>query len=156
MNVDGKEYLTKEKFDALKFELDYLKNTKRKEIADNLEYAKSLGDLSENAEYHEARENQASTEERILAIENILNVAVIVTDYHGDTANIGSHVTIKKDGDKESKMYHIVGSEESDMKENKLSHRSPVGEAIVGKKKGDTFTIKTNSGTMVYSIIDIK
>ncbi len=156
MKEDGKEYLTKEKFEALKVELDTLKNVKRKEIADNLEYAKSLGDLSENAEYHEARENQASTEERILTIENILNSAVIVSDYHGDTANIGSTVTIKKDGEKDGKIYHIVGSEESNMKESKLSHRSPVGEAIVGKKKGDSFTIKTNSGTVVYTIVDIK
>lgn len=156
MKEDGKEYLTKEKFEALKVELDLLKNVKRKEIADNLEYAKSLGDLSENAEYHEARENQASTEERILAIENILNSAVIVSEYHGDTANIGSTVTIKKEGDKEGKIYHIVGSEESNLKESKLSHRSPVGEAIVGKKKGDTFSIKTNSGTAVYTIVGIK
>jgi transcription elongation factor GreA len=157
MNEAGKEYLTKEKFEALKVELDHLKNVKRKEIADNLEYAKSLGDLSENAEYHEARENQASTEERIVTIETILNSAVIVSDHHqGDTANIGSTVTIKKEGEKDNRMYHIVGSEESNIKENKLSHRSPVGEAIVGKKKGDSFSIKTNSGTTTYTIVDIK
>ncbi len=150
------EYLTKEKFEGLSKELDELKTTKRKEVADQLEYAKSLGDLSENAEYHEARDLQAQVEDRIMRLENILKNAKIVSSHSKDVVNIGSTVQVEKKGDKETKTYTIVSAEEANLSENKISAKSPFGESIMGKKKGETFDLHAPSGTITYKIIDIK
>ena len=153
---DQKEYLTQEKFNELKKELEYLKTTRRKEIAESLEYARSLGDLSENAEYQEARELQAATEDRIGQVESMLQSAKIVASKHSDIINLGSSIEIQKEGDKEKHIYQIVGSEEADMHERKISHLSPLGEAVIGMKKGDTFTFETPNGKMKYKIIAVK
>jgi len=109
MENENKEYLTKEKYDELEKELAFLTTTKRKEIADQLEFAKSLGDISENAEYHEAREQQALTEDRINKIENVLKNAEIVEYKKSDTVVIGSTVTVKKEGEREiENLYWLV------------------------------------------------
>ena len=147
--------LSQEKFDELKAELERLTTETRKEIAENLEYARSLGDLSENAEYQAARELQAATEERIRRLEHIIKSAVIVSEKKKDTVGFGSKVTIKKKGDKEEHEYTIVGSEEADMREHKISHISPLGAAMMGKKKGDTFTFSTPSGRQEYTVVAI-
>ncbi|PIT91088.1 transcription elongation factor GreA [Candidatus Kaiserbacteria bacterium CG10_big_fil_rev_8_21_14_0_10_49_17] len=149
-------YLTKEKFEELSKELEYLKTTKRKEIAENLEYARSLGDLSENAEYQEARDLQAATEERIKQLDAMLKNPKIVSHTKSDTVSLGSIVVIKKDGDDESHKYEIVGSEEANMKERKISHLSPLGEALMGKRKGEEFTFETPNGKQKYSIISVE
>jgi transcription elongation factor GreA len=150
------EYLTKEKFEELKKELNELKTVKRKEVAENLEYAKSLGDLSENAEYHEARDMQAAVEDRIGQLENLLQTAQIVTLHHSDVVGVGTTVTIQKDGQKENATYKIVGSEEADMSQKKLSVTSPLGEGLMGKKKGDVVQVTTPKGKTKYSIVAIK
>lgn len=154
--TDQNEFLTKEKFDELHEELDFLKTTRRKEIAENLEYARSLGDISENAEYHEARELQASTEDRITKLESILKTAKIVDHKSNDTVSLGSEVEIQKEGEKEKRKYQIVGSEEANMQERKISHISPLGEAMMGKKKGETFSFTTPNGKMNYKIVGLK
>lgn len=153
----GPEYLTQEKFDEFTKELEYLKHERRKEVAENLEYAKSLGDLSENAEYHEARDMQANIEDRIVKIESILKTAIIVPASH-DTASvtIGSMVTVEKSNDPAKKTYTLVGSEESDMSAGKISIKSPLGSALMGKKKKEEFTLKTPGGVATYKIVDIK
>lgn len=156
MDNKNQEYLTKEKYEELTKELDNLKKVKRKEVAESLEYAKSLGDLSENAEYQEAREWQANIEDRIAKLESILKSAEIVSNYHGETAGIGSTVTIQKQGETGNKIYKIVGSEEADMSAGKLSNKSPIGAAMMGKKKGQTFSCSTPSGAVSYKIIDVK
>lgn len=156
MDKNTQEYLTKEKYEELVKELDNLKKVKRKEVAESLEYAKSLGDLSENAEYQEAREWQANIEDRIAKLESILKSAEIISSYHGDTAGIGSTVTIQKQGETANKIYKIVGSEEADMSAGKLSNKSPIGSAIIGKKKGQTFSCGTPSGVVSYKIIEVK
>jgi len=158
--MDGdKEYLTKEKFEELTKELDYLKRIKRKEVAEHLEYARSLGDLSENAEYHEAREEQANLEDRILRLENLLKSAKIISSGGGAAAGgqvrIGSSVTVHKEKEKETDTYKIVGFEEADMSAGKISVRSPFGQSILGKKSGDVFSFKTPSGIVKYKIISI-
>jgi transcription elongation factor GreA len=153
---DQKEYLTKEKLEELKIELDNLKKVKRREVADMLEYAKSMGDLSENAEYQEAREKQAEVEERVSKLENILKNAVIMHAHHGGAISIGSTVVVKKLGDKETKTYQVVGSEEADILKGKISNNSPIGVAIMGKKKGDKFDITTPKGKVSYEIVEIK
>ncbi len=153
---DDKEYLTQEKHDEFKKELEYLKGDRRKEIADSLEYAKSLGDLSENAEYHEARDAQAVVEDRIVKLEALLKTALIVPSTHTkDIASVGSTVTVLKEGGSDSKTFVIVGTEESDTVNNKISVRSPLGGSVIGKKRGETFTVSTPKGDIKYKLIGI-
>jgi len=150
----NREYLTKQKHEELAAELKDLKNVKRKEIAQALDAARDLGDLSENAEYHEARAEQADIEDRIAKLEDILKNATVVEDRHTDHAMIGSTVTVaKKDGAK--KTFMIVGSAESDMAAGKISNRSPIGQAVLGKKKGETFHFNSPNGKMEYTVLDI-
>jgi transcription elongation factor GreA len=151
-----KEYLTQEKFNELQQELLELKTSKRKEVAEHLEHARSLGDLSENAEYHEAREEQAQIESRILQIESILKTAQIVKHTSGDTVEVGSQVTVQKAGDKGPIVFTLVGSEEADIASGKISHHSPLGSALFGKKKGETFKFESPKGVVSYTIISVK
>jgi transcription elongation factor GreA len=146
------EYLTKEKKAELENELKTLTSVRRKEIAEALEYAKSLGDLSENAEYHQAREDQAATEERISHIEQILKNAVVMDKHHAGSVEVGTTVIVMKKGDKEEKTFTLVGSEEADSLAGRISNESPLGQAILGKKAGDTVEVQTPKGTTHYSI----
>jgi transcription elongation factor GreA len=150
------EYLTLEKKTLLEDELQQLKSVRRKEIADALEYAKSLGDLSENAEYHQAREDQANCEDRISHIEQILKNAVIMeTGPAVGVVHVGSTVTVLKKGTKEEKTYAIVGSEEADSISGKISNESPLGQSLLGKKKGDKITVHAPKGVMEYSVVAV-
>lgn len=150
------EYITKEKKEQLEKEYAELCGPVRQGILSALEYAKSLGDLSENAEYHQAREEQGKLEERIAKIDAILKAAVIIEKHHSDTIELGSTAVIQKKGTKDTKKYTIVGSEEADMAQGRISNRSPLGEALVGKKKGDTASFKGPLGIMEYAIIDVE
>ena len=153
-----KDYLSQEKFEELEKELNYLKTIRRREIADSLEYARSVGDLSENAEYQEARDLQAATEERIKRLEDIVKRAEITTaDRKKNVIGFGSKVSIRKESGLngaalETHEYTIVGSQEADMREKKLWHISPLGAALMGKKKGDEFTFETPAGRQTYTI----
>jgi transcription elongation factor GreA len=151
-----KQYLTREKYDTLAKELDFLRTSRRKEVAENLEYAKKLGDLSENAEYHEARERQAEVEDRIRHLEGIMKDASIIEGKRGDTVSIGSSVSIMREGEKETHTYTIVSSEEADSVSGKLSNLSPLGSALVGKKTGDLVKVKTPKGMISYTISELK
>lgn len=153
---NNKEYLSKEKFKLLTAELEELKTVKRKQIAEELEFAKALGDLSENAEYHEAREAQASLEDRILQLESILANAEIVAAHHSDKVEVGAVVHVKKAGDKTARVYTIVGSEEADTAAGKISFKSPLGQALLGKKKGEEFKFKTPAGEVKYTVVSIE
>jgi transcription elongation factor GreA len=153
---EEKQYLTKEKLKEFIDELDFLKTTRRKEVAHDLEYAKALGDLAENAEYQEARELQANVEDRILKLEMIIKSAEIVSDRHGDVVGIGSTVVVQKADEKDNHKYKIVGSEEADMTHGKISNLSPIGSALIGKKKGEAFKVKTPKGEIQYKVIAIE
>lgn len=146
------EYLTLEKKEELEKELNHLKSVRRKEVADALLYAKSLGDLSENAEYQQAREDQANIEERIAHIETILKNAVIMDKHHAGHVEVGTTVTVVKKGEKEEKTYTLVGSEEADSFTGKISNESPLGKALLGKGKGDTVVVDAPKGKMEYTI----
>lgn len=153
---DTYAFLTQEKFDELKKELDHLKTVRRKEIAESLEYARSLGDLSENAEYQEARDLQAAIEERIGYLEKTIKEAKIVAnDKRGDVVGLGSIVTIQKEKDKDSRTYTIVGSDEANIHDKKLSYLSPLGEALMGKTKGDEFQFETPTGKQKYKVLKV-
>lgn len=149
------DYITEEKKVSLEQELKDLKGPKRKEILEALQYAKSLGDLSENAEYHQAREDQGKLEARILKIEEILKSSKVVNGGGGDVVEVGSKVTVVKEGDTEEKTFTLVGSEEADMKEGKISNRSPFGEVLFGKKKGDNVSFTTPKGVVNYKILKV-
>lgn len=153
---DSEEFLSQEKYDELKKELEYLKTVRRKQIAESLEYARSLGDLSENAEYQEARELQAATEERIAKLETVLASAKIVSHKKSDVVTLGSKVVIQKVGEKDTHSYNIVGSEEANMLERKISHLSPLGQALMGKKKAEVFTFETPNGKQQYKIVSVE
>jgi transcription elongation factor GreA len=152
--MNEKEYLTQEKFDEFTKELEQLKSTRRKEVAEALEYAKALGDLFENAEYHEARDEQALVEDRIAKLEGILKAAFIITGHGTDMVNVGSSITVEKDGKKAS--FTIVGTEESNAMQGKISIKSPFGQAALGKKKGESFSFEAPSGTITYKVVEIK
>lgn len=156
MTTEDTNYLSKEKFDELTKELENLKTVRRREIAEQLEYARSLGDLSENAEYEEARNLQAATEDRIRTIEDQLSHARIIEHSKGNNVSLGSIVTIQKQGEKEEHTYEIVGSAEANMHEHKISHLSPLGSALMEKKKGEVFSFETPKGMQKYKIVNIK
>lgn len=149
-------YITEEKKVELKAELEVLKTEKRREILEALEFAKSLGDLSENAEYHQAREEQAKLEERIATIEEILRTAQILKKHHSTVVEVGSTVTVQKEGDKNKQTFQIVGSEEADFALGKISNNSPLGQALFGKTKGDTAKFSTPKGVIQYKVVSIE
>jgi len=149
------EYLSQEKFEELKKELDILKTKKRKEVTESLEFAKSLGDLSENAEYQEAREMQANVEQRISLLENLLKDAVILSANSKDLVGLGSIVVVTNDA-KEVKQFQVVGSEESDISMGKISNISPLGSSLMGKKAGDVVVVNSPKGPIQYKIKEIK
>ncbi len=150
------QYLTAEKHAELEKELSMLKTDRRKEVAEHLEYAKRLGDLSENAEYHQAREEQAEVEDRIARLETLLKNAQIVKHEGHDIVTIGATVRLEKKGDNKSLLISIVGSEEADMARGKISNLSPLGAALLGHKFGDRVTVPTPNGKSEYLIAAIK
>ncbi len=155
--MQKKEYVSQEKYDELVKELNELKTVRRKEIAQDLEYARSLGDLSENAEFNKAREDQAIVEDRIAQLENVIANAEIVKVHHSNTVEVGTKVHLQKKGEKNAEVFTIVGSEEIDPSENKVSSKSPIGSAVIGKKEKDVVTVKTPKGILVeYTIVDIE
>lgn len=152
----AEELISQEKFEELKKELEFLHTTRRKEVAEQLEYARSLGDLSENAEYQEAREMQAAVEERVQKLEAILKNAKIVRGSKSDIVGMGSTVVVQKIGADDKHTYIIVGAEEADMLAGKISYHSPLGGALLGKKKGDEFSFHTPKGTQKYKILKVE
>tara|TARA_B100000745_G_C20154888_1_gene395788 strand:- start:2500 stop:2979 length:480 start_codon:yes stop_codon:yes gene_type:complete len=156
MNNEEDQYLTREKFEEFTKELDHLKSVRRREIAEQLEYARSLGDLSENAEYQEARELQGAIEGRIKQLETILARAQVIREgSKSNKVHVGMRVTIMKIGDKQEREYEIVGSAEANMRDRKISHMSPLGMAMMGKKKGEIFEFETPNGPVKYKVTKI-
>ena len=154
--MNSGHYISEDKYAELEKELAELKGPRRKQILESLAFAKSLGDLSENAEYHNARDEQARLEDRIIKIEEILKSSKIVSHNKGTVVEVGSTVVVKKGKEKETKTFVIVGSEEADMLRGKISNNSPLGEALLGKKKGDIATFATPKGTIEYTIVSVE
>lgn len=150
-----KNYLTQEKYDELVKELTDLKTNKRREVADRLEFAKSLGDLAENAEYHAAREEQSDVEDRIEQLEILLKNSQIITAPHSAAVEVGSLVKVRKEGGAEQ-TFTVVGSEEADVAAGKISYHSPIGAAILGKTRGETVVVQTPRGENKYKILGVE
>lgn len=144
-------FLTSEGYLELENELHYLKTEKRKEVTQTLKEARALGDLSENSEYDQAREDQSNLEKRIVEIEYTLEHATVIDEAKDDgTVGIGCQVELKYEDDDDTESYKIVGSQEADPFNNKISNESPIAAAIIGKKVGDTVEVTSPDG--VYSV----
>lgn len=152
--ADKITYLTTEGLEKLKTELTYLKTKRRRELADRIESAKALGDLSENAEYHEAKDSLAWVEGRVREIQEMLkNVSVIESGKSEGAVRIGSTVEVDVGGKK--KTYKIVGSNEADPAAGLISNESPIGQAFLNHAVGDAVDVESPSGTTVYKILKI-
>lgn len=150
-------YLTQEGLDELKKELDNLINVRRPENIQAIKEARSLGDLSENAEYDAARNEQAQIEGRIQQLEKMLENVSIITEVTTDKVGIGNTVSIKYvDDEDESDEYKIVGSQEADPFEGKISNESPIAQALFDHKVGDVVTVESPNGSYEVEIIEIK
>lgn len=153
-----KIFLTKEGYEKLIAELNYLKTVKRKEIAEHLEHARSMGDLRENAEYDAAKNEQAHLEKRMAELENKLSQASLIDEESmaKDKVLIGAKITIIDLDTKEESAYALVSSEEADFSQNKISTSSPIGRALLGHKKDEVVEVKIPKGTVRYKILKIE
>jgi transcription elongation factor GreA len=150
--------LTPEGYENLTQELELLRTDKRREVADRIRVAREFGDIAENAEYDDAKNEQALLEHRIATLEERLRNARVITkkDVAKDVVSIGSKVKLRDIAAKQTVEYRIVGSAEANPAENKLSNESPVGKAIIGKKKGETVEVVAPRGAMKFKILEIK
>ncbi|MBI4653320.1 transcription elongation factor GreA [Candidatus Kuenenbacteria bacterium] len=148
------KFISKEKLQELIEELKYLKEVRRAQVAEKISNAKDLGDLSENAEYSEAKEDQALLEKKIAELEDTIERATIVQkSANKNIVSIGSTIKIKYNG--QTKKYSIVGSEEANPSQGKISNESPLGNALMGHRMGDSIEVKTPKGLVKYTILKI-
>ena len=157
MSQTKKFIMTYEGVTKLEQELEYLKTVKRKEITEKIKLALGYGDLSENSEYDEAKNDQAFTEGRILQLENMLKNAVVVdeSEISSDTVSVGSKVKVKDYDFDEEVVYTLVGSAEADPMNFKISNESPVGSALLGKKVGDVVEVTVPDGVSKFEVLEI-
>ena len=150
--------LTEEGYAKLQDEIEYLTTTKRREVADRIKTAREFGDISENSEYDDAKNEQAHVESRIIQIEHQLRNARIVdiSDVSTDVVGIGTKVTVRTSPDKKTKSFALVGSAEADPLNDRLSNESPIGKALMGRKKGDKVTVATPRGQVEYQVVKIE
>ena len=151
-----KNILTYAGLKKLEDELEHLKVVKRKEVSQKIKEAREQGDLSENADYHAAREEQAIIEGRIQELEYMVEHASIISEESSDTVKIGSSVVIRYDDEDDLEEYKIVGSTEADPFENKISNESPIAKALLGKKKGSKVTVESPNGEYEIELVEIK
>ena len=155
MKNEKEVYLTSEGFLNLEEELDRLKKVERPEVIEAIKEARALGDLSENAEYSSARERQGKLEARIKEIEYLLEHATIIENNNDGKVKVGSDITIKYIEDDEEEEYAIVGTNEADPFENKISNESPIAVAVMGKKVGDVVSVESPNGGFDIEIIKV-
>ena len=150
--------LTPEGYEKLKQEIEYLSTERRREIADRIRIAREFGDIAENAEYDDAKNEQAMLEHRIAQLEERLSHARVITksEIKKDVVSIGSRVRLRDVDARKTVEYHIVGSAEANPAENKLSNESPVGKAIMGRKKGEVVEVAAPRGALKFKILEIK
>jgi transcription elongation factor GreA len=150
--------LTAEGYEKLKKEIDLLRGDKRREVAERIRIAREFGDIAENAEYDDAKNEQAMLEHRIMQLEERLLSARVITkkEISKDSVSVGSKVRLRDMQANKTFEYHIVGSAEANPAENKLSNESPVGKAIMGKKKGEVVEVAAPRGALKFKIMEIK
>ena len=149
-------YVTRDGLKKLEEELEYLRTVKRAEVAQRLHDAMGEGDIDENAEYDDAKNEQSFVEGRILTLETMIRNAVIIQEgKHRDQVVLGSTVTIVEEGG-DPETYHLVGSAEADPRKGRISNQSPLGRALLGKRVGDTVTVSAPAGVLSFQIIAIR
>jgi transcription elongation factor GreA len=155
--MSDEQYLTSEGAERLREELQELKGPKREELARRLRSAIQMGDLSENADYHAAKESQAFLEGRIQEIEYLLRNAIIIeeSDQKRDIVEIGAHVTIQEE-DYPPETYHLVGAKEANPQNGRISNESPIGSALLGCRAGDEVTVDAPAGPIRFKILKIE
>lgn len=153
---DDKKYLTPEGLAKVKNDLQYLKTIKRREISEKIEEALKLGDLSENAEYHEAKDEHGLNEAKIRELEEVLTNAELITDSAGSKkcVNVGCTIEVKIDGN--TRKYTIVGPSEANPGQGLISNESPIGQAFLGKKIGETVEVEAPAGMVKYKIVSLE
>jgi transcription elongation factor GreA len=157
MEMTGRETLvTQAGLEKLQAEYAELVNVKRAEVAERIKVAREYGDISENAEYDDAKNEQARVEARIVQLEEKLRTAKVVEEIDTKSVGIGNKVTVQEKGRKTQEVFEIVGSTEADPLENRVSNESPFGQALMGKKKGDVAEVAAPKGTIKYEIIKIQ
>jgi transcription elongation factor GreA len=153
--MNQQTYLTSEGAEKLKAELKELTGPRREELSQRLRSAIQMGDLSENADYHKAKEDQAFLEGRIQEIEAVLRTAVVVEKKHSDVVTVGSTVTVQED-DFAPETYYLVGAKEADPRNGKISNESPIGRALMDHKVGDVVEAETPGGKLKIKILNIE
>lgn len=150
--------LTEDGYNMLKEEIEHLSTVKRREVAERIKEAREFGDISENSEYDDAKNEQAQLEARILQLEQQLRNARVVDAEHVSTesVSIGARVTLKDLATKKNTEFALVGSAEADPRSQRLSSESPLGKAVIGKKKGEKITVTTPRGSLEYQIMKIQ
>ncbi len=158
MAEEKRNIMTEDGMKKLQEQLDYLIGTRRNEVAKQIEIARGFGDLSENAEYDEAKKEQAKVEEEINRLQNLLRTAVVVSESEISTekVNVGVTVVLEDEETGETFEYAIVGAEEADPWDNKISNESPVGMALMGARKGQIVPIEIPAGAVNYKVLDIR
>ena len=155
----AKEFkLSAERYQELQEELVYLKTVREKEVADQIKEARSFGDLSENSEYDEAKNEQGKLYSRIAEVENILANCVVIEEHETDpnTVRMGSRITVEDLEFNEQETYQVVGSQEADPMNGRISEESPFGKALLGQKVGDVVIVEAPAGNIKYKILDIQ
>ena len=156
MAIDSRYKMSQERLDTLKEELHYLETTREKEVAEQIKEARSFGDLSENSEYDEAKNEQAKLYGRIAEIEDVLSHAVIIEDENEASGRVGLGCTVVvEDENGKQTEYRITGSQEANPMEFKLSDDSPFGRAVVGKAAGEAFTVNAPAGSFTMKVVSV-
>ena len=156
MAIDSRYRMSQERKHELEKELEYLQTVREKEIAEQIKEARSFGDLSENSEYDEAKNEQGKLYSKIAAIKDLIENAVITENGTGNTVVMGSRITIREVGESEEETFVIVGSQEADPLKGRISDESPIGRALMGHAQGETVAMDAPMGVIRYEILSIE
>ena len=155
MSVDSRYRMSRKRLEELKDELDYLETVREKEVSEQIKEARSFGDLSENSEYDEAKTEQGKLYSKIAELKDLIENAVIIENGTGSAVVMGSRVVIREAGEDEDESFQIVGGQEANPLEGRISDESPLGRALMGHVEGDTVQMEAPVGVIVYRIVSI-
>jgi len=156
MAVDSRYRMSQERLQELEQELDYLQTVREKEVSEQIKEARSFGDLSENSEYDEAKTEQGKLYSKIAELKNLIENAVIIENGTGSAVVMGSRVTVRETSEEESEIFQIVGSQEANPMQGRVSDESPLGRALMGHLKGDVVSMEAPIGVVRYEILSIE
>ena len=156
MSADSRYRMSQERLEELKSELEYMETVREKEVSEQIKEARSFGDLSENSEYDEAKNEQGKLYSKIAEYKDLIENAIIIENGTGHGVVMGSHVTVREIGGEETECFHIVGSQEANPLEGMISDESPLGRVLMGHMKGEQVTLEAPMGVVRYEILSIE